>query len=120
MSKIYEQWPEISKDSYESSIELVNFDDIDEIIFSGMGGSGILGDVFSSILSKTKIHVSVVKGYHLPNTADSQTLVVSTSISGNTAETLSILDSAQKIGCKFWNLHRTHTLPLSSPLLPKI
>jgi len=100
MSKIYDQWPEISKDSYESSIELVNFDDIDEIIFSGMGGSGILGDVFSSILSKTKIHVSVVKGYHLPNTADSQTLVVSTSISGNTAETLSILDSAQKIGCK--------------------
>jgi len=30
-----------------------------------MGGSGAIGDVFSSILSKTNIHVNVVKGYLL-------------------------------------------------------
>jgi len=59
-----------------------------------------LGDIFSSILSKTKIHVVVTKGYHLPNTVDSRTLVVTTSISGNTVETFSVLESARKSACK--------------------
>lgn len=61
-----------------------------------MGGSGALGDIFSSVLSKTNIHVNVIKGYHLPKTVDSNTLVVTTSISGNTVETLTVLDSAKK------------------------
>jgi glucose/mannose-6-phosphate isomerase len=59
-----------------------------------------LGDIFSSILSKTDIHVSVVKGYILPKTVDSNTLVIATSISGNTVETLSVLKSAIDLPCK--------------------
>jgi len=100
MYKIYDKWPQIAKESYESNLEPIDIKDIDHIVFSGMGGSGALGDIFSSILSKTDIHVNVVKGYHLPRTVDSNTLVVTTSISGNTIETLSVLDSARKTGCK--------------------
>ena len=65
-----------------------------------MGGSGAIGDLFASILSKTNIHVSVVKGYLLPKTVDENTLVVTTSVSGNTAETLTVLESAQKLDCQ--------------------
>ena len=100
MYKIYDTWPEMARRSYESNIDAVDFHDIDHIVFAGMGGSGAIGDIFSSILSKTNFHVNVVKGFILPKTADSNTLVVTTSISGNTAETLSILGSAKKIGCK--------------------
>jgi len=100
MYEVYDRWPQIAKQSYESNLEPVDFKDIDHIVFSGVGGSGALGDIFSSILSKTDIHVNVVKGYHLPKTVDSNTLVVTTSISGNTVETLSVLDSARKTGCK--------------------
>jgi len=100
MHKIYDKWPQIAKESYESNLEPIDFKDIDHIVFSGMGGSGALGDIFSSILSKTDIHVNVVKGYHLPKTVDSNTLVITTSISGNTTETLTVLDSARKTGCK--------------------
>jgi len=100
MYKVYDNWPQIAKESYESDLEPVDFENIDHIVFSGMGGSGALGDIFSSILSKTDIHVNVVKGYHLPKTVDSNTLVVTTSISGNTAETLTVLDSARKTDCK--------------------
>ncbi|HET6458309.1 MAG TPA: SIS domain-containing protein [Nitrosopumilaceae archaeon] len=99
MYKIYDRWSEIAKESYDSNQDIVDFKNIDHIVFSGMGGSGALGDIFSAILSKTKIHVAVVKGYHLPNTVDSHTLVVTTSISGNTVETLSVLDSAKKSKC---------------------
>ena len=99
MYKVYDKWSEIARESYESDQDIVDFRDTDHIVFAGMGGSGALGDIFSAILSKTKIHVAVIKGYHLPNTVDSKTLVVATSISGNTVETLSVLDSAYKTGC---------------------
>ena len=96
MYKVYDKWPEIARESFESNLESVNFENINHIVFAGMGGSGALGDIFSSILSKTKIHVNVVKGYTLPTTVDFKTLVIVVSVSGNTAETLSILDSAFK------------------------
>jgi len=100
MYDVYDKWPEIAKESYETNIEPADFTGMDQIIFAGMGGSGAIGDMFSSILSKTKIHVNVVKGYLLPKTVDSNTLVVAISVSGNTAETMSILDSANKFGSK--------------------
>ncbi len=100
MYKIYDSWPNIAKLHYEKNLEKVNFTGIDHIIFAGMGGSGALGDIFSAILSKTDIHVCVVKGYNLPNTVNSNTLVVAISISGNTDETISILESADKQDCK--------------------
>ena len=100
MYKIYDKWPEIARESYEMVQEPFEFSNIDHIVFSGMGGSGTIGDVFSSILSKSDIHVSVVKGYLLPKTVDLNTLVITTSISGNTVETLTVLDSARKLNCK--------------------
>jgi len=100
MYKIYDKWPEIARESYEIVQEPFEFSDIDHIVFSGMGGSGAIGDVFSSILSKSNIHVCVVKGYLLPRTVDSKTLVITTSISGNTKETLTVLDSAKNSNCK--------------------
>jgi len=96
MHQVYDKWPEISKYAYGNNNKIIKFKKIDHIVFAGMGGSGTLGDVFSSILSKTNIHVSVIKGYLLPKTVDSNTLVVTTSVSGNTVETLSILQLAKK------------------------
>jgi len=100
MYKIYDMWSKIARESYESNHDSVDFKEIDHIVFAGMGGSGAIGDIFSSILSKTKIHVCVVKGYLLPRTVDSNTLVVTTSVSGNTIETLTVLDAAKKLGSK--------------------
>ncbi len=100
MYKVYDKWPEIARESFESKQESVDFQDIDHIVFAGMGGSGSIGDLFSSILSKSDIHVSLVKGYLLPKTVDKNTLVVVTSVSGNTSETLTVLDSAKKMDCE--------------------
>ena len=100
MHIVYDNWPKIALESFESNCKPIDFDNIHHIVFAGMGGSGAIGDIFSSILSKTKIHVSVTKGYHLPNTVDSNTLVVSTSVSGNTVETMAVLESAYKKNAK--------------------
>ena len=100
MYKVYDKWPEIAKKSFESQKDTENFENIEHIVFGGMGGSGAIGDMFASILSKTKIHVNVVKGYVLPETVNSNTLVVIVSVSGNTIETISLLKSAKKIDTK--------------------
>ena len=99
MHNVYDKWPRIARDAYDSDFQSVDFKDIDNVIFSGMGGSGTIGDLFSSILSKTNIHTTVAKGYELPKTVDENTLVVITSISGNTIETLTTLESATKKDC---------------------
>jgi len=96
MYQVYDKWPEIARSAFESDQESINFDKVNHIVIAGMGGSGAIGDVFSAILSKTKIHVNVVKGYLLPPTVDSNTLVIIVSVSGNTAEALAVLDSAYK------------------------
>jgi len=99
MYKVYDKWNIISRESYFSETESMDFSDIDNIVFAGMGGSGAIGDLLSSILSNTDIHLSITKGYHLPKTVDSKTLVITTSISGDTSETLSVLKSAYNTDC---------------------
>ena len=99
MYQVYDQWPIIAKESYEENLNQVKFGKAEHMVFVGMGGSGAIGDIFSSILSKTNIHVEVVKGYLLPKTVDSNSIVIITSISGNTEETISVLNSAIDIGC---------------------
>lgn len=100
MHKIYDKWPKIASELYQKKYEQIDYKDIDHIVFAGMGGSGAIGDLFSAILSKTNIHVSLVKGYVLPNTVDRNTLVITISVSGNTVETLTVLNSARKLDCK--------------------
>ena len=98
--KIYDIWPKISQESYFSNIPEIKLKKCSHIIFAGMGGSGTIGDIFFSILSKTNTHVTVVKGYNLPRTVNEESLVVITSISGNTIETICALENARKIGAK--------------------
>ena len=100
MFKTYDEWPSIARKSYNYEYEKVSFTEIDNIVLCGMGGSGSICDVIYAILSKTSIHVSVVKGYLLPKTVNSKSLVISISVSGDTIETLTTLDSANKLGCE--------------------
>ena len=100
MFREYDRWPELAIESFEKKFEKFDTKDIDHIVVAGMGGSGSIGDTISSILSKKDIHVSNVKGYLLPKTVDSKTLIIATSVSGNTSEILSILNNAKKTDAK--------------------
>lgn len=79
----------------------VQYADADKVVFAGMGGSAIAGDVVKDWTeSIANVPMEAVRGYHLPAYVDENTLVFLVSYSGNTEETLScILDAAQK-GCK--------------------
>jgi len=71
-----------------------------QIIISGMGGSGIGGQILSSISDLEGLtKISYWNNYNLPKWADENCSVICVSYSGNTAETLSAAKDALKLGC---------------------
>ena len=71
-----------------------------QIIISGMGGSGIGGQILSSIADLEGFaKISYWNNYNLPKWADENCSVICVSYSGNTAETLSVAKDAMKLGC---------------------
>jgi len=101
MYQVYDKWATLARDAYNEKFSKIQFEDIDHVVLAGMGGSGAIGDIIAAILSRENFHVSTVKGYLLPKTVDNKTLVIAISISGNTKETLSILDYKSKSDAKF-------------------
>jgi len=96
MHQVYDRWPEIAEESFNFDFDQIEYKNFDNIVFAGMGGSGSIGDIFTSILSKTDIHSTTVKGYLLPNTITKDSLVIVTSVSGNTVEVHNILEESFK------------------------
>ncbi|HRI00852.1 MAG TPA: bifunctional phosphoglucose/phosphomannose isomerase [Saprospiraceae bacterium] len=72
-----------------------------QIYVAGMGGSGIGADLVSA-LTKTQLKVPylVGKSYEAPHYINSQSIVVASSYSGNTEETLSCLEEVKKKGSR--------------------
>jgi glucose/mannose-6-phosphate isomerase len=74
---------------------------IDRVIILGVGGSAIGGDLVRSLAeSEARIPVLVQRDYSLPAYVDDRTLVIASSYSGNTEETLTAFDKALKTGAR--------------------
>lgn len=95
-----------------SQFEQANFDavvwnkehdnrEITGVVVTGMGGSAL-----AALLAKVwlrndlSIPFEVIRGYDLPNYVGRNTLVIASSYSGNTEETLSALEQAEKAGAQ--------------------
>jgi len=68
---------------------------ISNVVILGMGGSAIGGDIVRRLaLAESKVPVFVHRDYGLPVFVDASTLVIASSYSGNTEETLSAFTKA--------------------------
>jgi len=77
------------------SIRGVRFHNILNVVVSGLGGSAIGGDMVKMVIAgKVSIPMFINKSYDMPNFVDEKTLVVVSSYSGNTEETLSAFEDA--------------------------
>lgn len=71
------------------------------VLLAGMGGSAISGDLIPDYLAdELGIPFIVSRTYSLPNFVDENSLVIISSYSGNTEETLSVFEEALKRKCK--------------------
>ncbi|MCS7180216.1 MAG: bifunctional phosphoglucose/phosphomannose isomerase [bacterium] len=72
----------------------------DKIVFTGMGGSAISGDIIKVLLEeKNKLPVFVIRDYVLPEYVDSNSLLIVESYSGDTEETIATLNLGLKKNC---------------------
>lgn len=68
---------------------------IHNVVITGLGGSGIGGTILAELVADScAVPILVNKDYFLPNFVNSNTLVITSSYSGNTEETLSALNDA--------------------------
>jgi glucose/mannose-6-phosphate isomerase len=98
----FDFWPLLAKRAWTNS-EVPTFESkkFDRVIFSGLGGSGLTGELLVDISKEKESNVTfeTLKDYHIPRSVDkNRTLLVGMSSSGNTEETLSILSEAHKNG----------------------
>jgi len=68
-------------------------EDIYEVIVAGMGGSGLAAKAYK-VISELNLPFEIVQDYDLPDRTHKNTLLICSSYSGNTEETLSILEQA--------------------------
>ncbi len=75
--------------------------DLSSVTFCGMGGSAVSGDLVRSVfLERLGVPVEVNRSPVLPEHCGSRSLVVCSSYSGNTAETLAAFRAALARGCR--------------------
>ena len=76
-------------------------DDLDGVVLCGMGGSAIGGDLVAGLVAPTApVPFVVNRGYALPGWVGERTLVVASSYSGGTEETLSAVADARRRGAR--------------------
>ncbi|MBI5404894.1 MAG: SIS domain-containing protein, partial [Candidatus Kerfeldbacteria bacterium] len=78
---------------------------VDNIVIAGMGGSALGSDVILSVFGSTlSIPMTIVNGYQLPGWVNRRTLVLLSSYSGGTEETLAAAVEARQRGAKITGL----------------
>ena len=74
---------------------------VNKVVVLGMGGSAIGGDLVRTLVQEeSRVPVFVHRDYGLPAFVDEKTLLIASSYSGNTEETLSGFESALKTRAK--------------------
>lgn len=72
----------------------------DRVLIAGMGGSAIGGDLAVAVAADvSSLPIVVHRDYGLPAWVDGRTLVIGSSYSGDTEETLAVFEAAHERGC---------------------
>jgi glucose/mannose-6-phosphate isomerase len=70
-----------------------DYRDVDKVVILGMGGSAIAGDLLRALAAlESPVPIFGHRGYNLPLLVDGRTLLIASSYSGNTEETLSAFE----------------------------
>lgn len=93
------QWQQLEHKFEVTGDRLQVTDEIENIVYAGMGGSALAALISQSWPGHT-VPFEVCRQYHIPAYVSDKTLFISSSYSGNTEETLAALAEAEDKGAK--------------------
>jgi glucose/mannose-6-phosphate isomerase len=98
------QFPDQCRLAWEKVLRFAlppEYSPVDKVVILGMGGSAIGGDIARRLaLTESRVPVWVHRDYGLPPFVDRNTLLIASSYSGNTEETLSAFTASLKTPAK--------------------
>jgi len=104
MKNLVKNFPNQLREAFEIG-EKSRFSDptsqIQNVVITGLGGSGIGGTIVSEIVAdECMVPILINKDYFLPAFVNKNTLVIVSSYSGNTEETIQAMETALKAKAK--------------------
>ena len=104
MRSLIEQLPNHIEESvviFNSSNININVGSIKNIIIAGLGGSGIGATIVADLArAHATLPVVITKDYFIPSFVGKETLLIASSYSGNTEETLAVLEQGIVVGAQ--------------------
>ena len=92
------------REAWEQAMALTlpsDYREVERVVVAGMGGSGVGGDLLAGLaLLGHGVPIHVWRDYDLPSWVDTRTLVIVSSYSGDTEETLSAYEAARQRGAR--------------------
>lgn len=108
MLSCIEELPDQVKDCWEDVKKFTvpaHFINAKNIVILGMGGSAIGGDLFRTLVTNfAKVPIHIIRDYDLPAFVDKGSLVIASSYSGNTEETVTAFAQASEQGAKLMGI----------------
>ena len=103
LDRIHEM-PQLCQQAWQMAMKFdlpQDYSEVNKVVILGVGGSAIGGDLVASLaVSEAKLPILVCRGYDLPAFTDAETLVIASSYSGMTEETLSSFAQALETDSK--------------------
>jgi glucose/mannose-6-phosphate isomerase len=91
-----DQWRSGRERALQASLDGMSAEGVTAVVIVGMGGSAIGGDLLRTLAAEVApVPIFVSRSYRLPAWVGPETLVIASSYSGNTEETLTALAQAQ-------------------------
>jgi glucose/mannose-6-phosphate isomerase len=127
MREVILDFPKQFKEGLEKARDIKVEGEFGNIIICGMGGSALPANLLITYLPDLKLPIWIHRSYGLPTRANQKSLIICISFSGNTEETISAFEEAQKrnfktvaitTGGKLSQLAREENAPLVS--LPSV
>jgi len=101
-------YPQQLRQSWDDIMRMYIPDDYKEIknvVLCGMGGSALGARIVDSLLvNRLRVPFEIFNEYHIPNYVNDETLVIVSSYSGNTEETLDCLHESLTKGAKIFGI----------------
>ncbi|MEO0289193.1 MAG: bifunctional phosphoglucose/phosphomannose isomerase [candidate division WOR-3 bacterium] len=105
MLSLIKSFPSFFVDGFNLDDEKMKIRKIENIVYTGMGGSAIAGDILKELVYPfSRVPFEVVRNYDLPHYVNEKTFLIVSSFSGNTEETLKCFEDGLKRKAKILTL----------------